>query len=76
MIFGLFLKALISLGDKCPLVLFGFSKIRYSYVAFKVKISNGYPHPFIKMLFKVAILTKTCHEKISIMAAGKGLTKN
>ena len=57
LIFGLFLEAFISLGHKCSLVMFGFSKIRCSYVTFKVKVSNGYSCPFIKMLFKVEILT-------------------
>ena len=37
--------------------MFGFSKIRCSYVTFKVKVSNGYSCPFIKTLFKVEILT-------------------
>ena len=46
--------------------MFGFSEIRYSYVTFKVKIPNGYPCPFIKMLFKVAHLIKTCCKKIPV----------
>ena len=55
--------------------MFGFSEIRYSYVTFKVKIPNRYLCPFIKMLFKVAHLIKTCCKKKIIMAVGKGLTK-
>ena len=51
---------------KCQLVMFSFSEIRYSYVTFKVKIPNGYPCPFIKMLFKVAHLIKTCCKKIPV----------
>ena len=53
--------------------MFGFSKSRDSCVTFKVKIPYGYPCPSIKMLFKVAILTKTCREK---KVVGKGLIKN
>ena len=74
-ILGLSLKVFISLGHKCQLVMFGFSKITYIYVTFKVKISDGYQCPLIKVLFEVAILTKTS-QKIYIMVAGKGLTKN
>ena len=56
LIFVLFMKAFISRGHECPLVMFGFSEIRYSYVTLKVKISNGYLCPFIKRLFKVGSL--------------------
>ena len=37
---------------------------RDNCVTFKVKIPNGYPCPSIKMLSKIAILTKICSKKI------------
>ena len=77
---GLFLKTCISLGHKCLLVMFVFSKSRDNCVTFNVKIPNAYPCPSIKMLSKIAILTitgcvaKKTKQKKTIV--GKGLRKN
>ena len=68
MIFGLFLKTFISFGHKWPLVMFGFSKSRDTCVIFKVKISDGYPCSSIKMLSRIAILTRTCCKKKNYQA--------